>query len=292
MQQHWVFIVNPRSGTQRVKRVEEAAARWLDAARISHEIRTTTRAGHGTDIAREAGRDGAFGVVAVGGDGSVADAAMGVLGTGTRLAILPKGSGNGLARSLRIPLSERGALSLINVGATVHMDVGYANDRPFLSNAGVGFDALIAQAFAQSVRRGFQAYAGLVTRHLWAYRAQEVILTLDDEPPRRERAFMLSVANGQQFGYGFRIAPNASWTDGLLDVVVLRAFPRIFGAGLVMRAMAGTLLQSPYVRCYRARRVVVSHPGLAALQTDGDAQSCAGEVVFRVEPGALQIVVP
>ncbi len=289
---HLVFIVNPRSGTDRVKAVEAVITAGLDPARYTHEIRFTERAGHGTDLAREAAGAGAFAVVAVGGDGSVADAAAGVLGTGSALGIFPKGSGNGLARALGIPLAPAGAVRVLNGGTVRRIDVGRAAGRPFLSNAGVGFTAVVSQAFARSKRRGFFSYAGLVTQHLWGHRALEYELTVDGHT-RRVRAFIIAVANGSQFGYNFRIAPTALLDDGVLDVVVIRPFPKLTAAaGISLRAARGKILQSRYVEHHRARNVRIAAPGLSLMQTDGDAHPCGTAVDFSVEPSALRVLVP
>lgn len=288
---HLVFIVNPASGTDRLKAVEEAIGAGLDAQRYSWEIQHTRYAKHGLELAREAAQRGAWCVVAVGGDGSVNDVADGLRGTGAVLGIVPKGSGNGLARSLGIPLDLPGAVAVLNGGASLRMDLGLADGRLFLSNAGVGFDALISRAFARSKRRGLAAYSWLVTRHLWTFREPAWKLELDGVAVN-EKAFLINVANGQQFGYNFQIAPQASFTDGWLDVVVIRRFPKILGGMLVWRAMHGSILRSPYVKTYKARRIRISAPELKLLQTDGDAHPCNEAVDFEILPAALEVLVP
>lgn len=290
VKKHLVFIINPKSGTDRVKAVADAIAGGLDADRFTYELQTTERAKHGTELAAAAARAGAHAVVAVGGDGSVNDIVAGLLGTDTKLGIIPKGSGNGLARSLAIPLDVAGALAVINRDGLRRLDVGFAGDRLFLSNAGVAFDALIAKKFACSERRGLGVYSWLVTKHLWLYRSWRWNLELDGKP-MQGKAFMISIANGTQFGYNFKIAPDADPADGLLDVVVVRPFPKILGGLMALRMRTGTLLGSPYVRRYRAAKIVVSHPELKLMQTDGDAHSCDAPVTFRVERGAVGVMV-
>ena len=102
---HLVFIINPRSGVDRRKQIQQAIDDTLDFSQHTYEIRHTEYAKHGTALASEAASGDAYAVVAVGGDGSVNDIAKGLLGTETALAIIPKGSGNGMARSLSIPLN-------------------------------------------------------------------------------------------------------------------------------------------------------------------------------------------
>src|SRR5690606_14637698 len=148
----------------------------------------------GTELAKQAAAKGAYAVVAVGGDGSVNDIVAGLIGTDTALAIIPKGSGNGMARTMEIPLKEQEAIEVINRGNTTHIDIGFANDRPFISNAGVAFDALISKKFAKSTRRGFAIYSWLVTRYMWTYKEWDWDITIDGEK-FREKAFIISVAN-------------------------------------------------------------------------------------------------
>jgi YegS/Rv2252/BmrU family lipid kinase len=289
---HFVFIVNPRSGTDRAKRIEAMVGRAFEGTGYTHEIRLTEHARHGTELAREAAAAGAYAVVAVGGDGSVADVAQGLLRTGTALGIVPKGSGNGLARALRIPLKTEAAIALLVRAEERTIDVGFAGEKLFLSNAGVGFDTVVSQAFQTSVRRGLKSYAGLVAKHLWAYRPMTYRITLDGEQVIEERAFLLTVANGSQLGYNFRIAPAALLDDGLLDVVIVRPFPHLLGCLISVRAWTGSILKSRYVRHYTAREVHIYHPDLSIMQTDGDPQVCAANLVIRLEERAMRVLAP
>lgn len=288
---HLVFIINPRSGVDRQKAIQNAIDTTLDQQQYSYEIQYTQYAKHGTILAKEAAAKGAYAVVAVGGDGSVNDIVAGLLDTDTCLAIIPKGSGNGMARTMGIPLKEQEAIAVINKGNEIKMDIGYANERPFISNAGVAFDALISRKFAKSVRRGFAIYSWLVTKYLWVYKAWKWDIEIDGKP-LQEKAFIITVANGRQFGYNFQIAPDANWTDGLFDVVIIRNFPRILGGLIALRAMNGSILKSPYVKHYRAKEVVVSHPQLRLMQTDGDAHDCENRIRFTIKKGLQKVIVP
>lgn len=288
---HLVFIINPRAGTDRIKALQQTIESYLDQQRFSWEIQYTAYAKHGTELARKAAGKGAFAVVAVGGDGSVNDVAKGLYGTETALAIIPKGSGNGLARSLEIPADEVKAIELINQCRQIRMDLAFANDELFVSNAGVAFDALISEKFAASQRRGLTVYSWLVVKHMWMYREWEWDIMIDGEK-LKETAFIINVANGRQFGYNFKIAPGASWTDGLLDVVIVRKFPKIYGGIMALRLLKGTIIQSPYVKHFHAKEVVISHPNLKSLQTDGDAHPAAGHVHFKIKPAAQKVIVP
>lgn len=288
---HIVFIINPKSGVDRQKAIADVIEATLNKQRFSYEIAHTERAGHGTELAKEAAGKGAFAVVAVGGDGSVNDVAKGLVGTETALAIIPKGSGNGMARTMEIPLEIAAALDVINNGRVEKVDVGYVNGDLFLSNAGVGFDALISKRFASSEKRGLAVYSWLVTKNLWTYKEWDWKIKIDGKP-LDQKAFMINIANGQQFGYNFKIAPNASYTDGWLDVSIIKPFPKLLGSSLVLRAMNGTIDKSPYVDTYRAKEITISHPELKWLQTDGDAHRCTNEITFSIKEAKLKVIVP
>jgi YegS/Rv2252/BmrU family lipid kinase len=284
-----IFIVNPRSGTDRKKALDHLIGETIDPDRFAPEIWYTERAGHGTELARKAAAAGAFAAIAVGGDGSVNDVANGLLGTGTALGIIPKGSGNGLARTLGIPLDVKGALERINRGEAKPIDAGFANDHLFLSNGGVGFDVGVCEQFSESNRRGFWTYFKIIARHYFAYQAPEWTIEAGGKT-WREKAFMVVAANGVQFGYEFKIAPTADLSDGLLDLVVVRRFSKWVGGLIALRSLNGSLLKSPFVRHQKVDTFTVSHPHLTAFQIDGEVRPCAGKVVFRLEPLALQVL--
>ncbi|MBS1772576.1 MAG: diacylglycerol kinase family lipid kinase [Bacteroidetes bacterium] len=288
---HIVFIINPHSGVDRQKAIQTAIDTKLDMNQYSYEIAHTQYAKHGIIIAKEAAEKGAYAVVAVGGDGSVNDVAAGLLHTDTALGIIAKGSGNGLARSLGLPLTEAEAIDIINKGKIITIDVGFAANRLFLSNAGTGFDALVASEFSKSKRRGFAIYSWLVTKNLWTYKAPEMEITIDGKTIK-EKTFLVCAANGKQFGYNFQIAPEADCTDGLLDIIVIKNFPRILGGMLVLRAMSGTITKSPFVKHYLGKEITIKHAELNTMQTDGDAHPCGKEIQIRIHHAAQNVIVP
>jgi YegS/Rv2252/BmrU family lipid kinase len=288
---HLAIIINPNAGTERNKAIQDAFDSKLDKNQFSYEILYTEYPKHGIELARDAAGNGAYAVVAVGGDGSVNDVVGGLINTNTALAIIPKGSGNGMARTMKIPLKLEEAIEVINRNNSIMMDVGFANGRPFISNAGVGFDALISKKFTKSKKRGFAVYSWLVTKHLWMYNEWDWEINIDGKEIK-ERAFLVNVANGRQFGYNFQIAPNASWTDGLLDLIIIKKFPKMMGGALVLRAMNGTITNSPYVEHYRGTNIRISNPNLKLMQTDGDAHKCDNAIHFHVEQGLQKVIVP
>ena len=148
-----IFIVNPISGTANKEHIPEQIAEVMDAERFDCEVRFTEYRGHAAEIAREAAKDGADVVVAVGGDGTVNEVARSLVHTDTALGIIPCGSGNGLARHLCIPLNVTKALELINTCQIEAFDYGVINGLPFFCTCGMGFDAFISLKFAEAGKR-------------------------------------------------------------------------------------------------------------------------------------------
>lgn len=287
-----LIIINRKAGTDRQKQMDAAILRQLPADRFSVETVYLQYLGHGADLAREAVRRGVHTVVAVGGDGSINEIAQGLVGSDTALAIVPLGSGNGLARALKIPLDVDRALQTVAADQKMAMDAGYANEHLFLSNAGVGFDALIADRFQHSKKRGLINYARLVIGGFSSYEPAQYSIKTDGNETQ-EKAFLMTVANGNQFGYEFKLAPKASVFDGLLDVCLMPPVKFLHLLPICVHSLRGTIDRSRFMKHFTGKEITVSSPRLHCLQVDGDAVPLNGKTVyFRIVPGALQVVVP
>lgn len=286
-----LFIINPKAGVDRVKAISDAIDAKLNTEKFESELLYTEYAKHGTKIAKNAASKGVDIVVAVGGDGSINDVISGIYGSKTALAIIPKGSGNGLARTLGIPLKIEEALDVINQMNFQNLDVGKANDQLFISNAGVGFDAVVTKKFEGNEKRGFLTYLKIITQKIWTYKARFWRINVDGEEVR-EKAFMITAANGKQLGYNFHVAPNALMDDGMLDLVVIKNFPRIFGGIIALQAFSGILDKSPFVKTFRGKNISIINEKNTLMQADGDCHQCGGRVDLQVMPERLQVIVP
>ena len=149
-----VFVVNPISGTQGKKAILKCVEERIDRSIYEYQIVETQYAGHATQIAAEAAKEGVHIVVAIGGDGTINEIARSLIHTDTALGIIPCGSGNGLARHLRIPMDYKAAIDILNKGYQICIDYGKINDIPFFCTCGVGFDAFVSLKFADSGKRG------------------------------------------------------------------------------------------------------------------------------------------
>ncbi|TWF44987.1 YegS/Rv2252/BmrU family lipid kinase [Chitinophaga polysaccharea] len=287
-----LFIINRKAGTDREKRLEGAIRQYLPESQFEVNIAWLAYLGHGADLAREAVQNGVDTVVAVGGDGSINEIAQGLVGSNTAMAILPLGSGNGLARALKIPLDINKALQLIVKNKQRPIDVGYANEHLFLSNAGVGFDALIAEQFRHNTKRGLSGYAKLVLRSFSSYDPAEYDIDIDGKTIQT-KAFLLTVANGNQFGYEFKLAPKASVFDGQLDLCVMPPVGVLSLVPVSVFSLLGNIDKTRYLQHFTGKDITIRSHQLEYLQVDGDAVPLSekGMVRIRIQPKAINLIV-
>jgi YegS/Rv2252/BmrU family lipid kinase len=219
------------------------AARWTSLRGVEAQIVVTERPGHARDLARAAvGRGGQL-VVAWGGDGTMNEVASELAFSGAALGLMPSGSGNGLARELGLPLDPPAALEVAFGSTERVIDAGELDGHLFFNLAGIGLDARVAHRFAQDglVRRGFARYLEIAMRELVTFEADEHTITFDGVETVRERAMLIAIANGRQYGNNARIAPHARMDDGRLDVVVVAGRPLVEALLQVPRVFTGTV---------------------------------------------------
>jgi len=229
-------------------------------------------------------------VIAWGGDGTVNEVGAALVGGEASLAIVPAGSGNGLALALGIPREPAAALRHAVGAQSRRIDVGEIGGRLFLNIAGIGFDARIADRFArEGGRRGLRRYAVMVARELFTYRAEPCQLTVDG-CVREHRSVLLVIANGPQWGNGARIAPHARLDDGLLDVVSVSARSPFRVAWYLPRLFTGTIDRVPGVTTERLASLEITGRPPLTFHVDGNpARSDTGRLSVSVHPGALAV---
>lgn len=283
------FIVNPISGVGRQKIIEKLVVEKLDHARYEYKIVYTEHPKHAIDLCKKATEDCFDIVVAVGGDGSVNEAGRSLAGTGSALAILPAGSGNGLARHLGIPMDLVKAMDVINNGKEITIDTVSINNETFLGMAGVGFDAHIGWEFAKFGKRGFSSYVKVVTREFPKYKAMDYELEIDGVKYSRN-AFLISFANGSQYGNNAVIAPNADLQDGMIDVCILKDFPVYALPVLAYRLFNKKMGSSKYIEIIRGKKIKVKQLSTTA-HIDGEPVELGHDITIEVKPATLKVVV-
>jgi YegS/Rv2252/BmrU family lipid kinase len=284
------FIVNPISGIGRQKVIEKLINECLDRTKYDYEIAYTKAAKHAIELARDAAERKMDVVVAVGGDGSVNETAKGLVNSNTTMAIIPTGSGNGLARHLNIPLNLQKAMEVINNGNTVQIDTIQLNDHSFVNVAGIGFDAHIGWEFAKFGKRGFSSYVKVILREFPKYKAQDFELTIDGKTIKKN-AYLISFANGSQWGNNAYIAPSANISDGIMDIAILSDFKLINGLAIGYRLFRRTLHLSSYLEIIKAKEVLIRQPGIIA-HIDGEPIETGNELRIKVNPLSLKVIVP
>ncbi len=287
-------ILNPRAGVAAHATrdaVEHGRPGWTDYA-----VCLTREPGHATALAREAAAGGADVVLAVGGDGTVNEVAQGLLGSRTALGIVPVGSGNGLARALRVPLRPARALAAIEAGERRAMDVGFLNGRLFLNVAGIGFDAAVGHAFHErgqlGGRRGLFSYLRLSLRELLAYSAPTVTLEAGDGECWELCPFVVTFANGPQYGSGAIVNPGSRLDDGVLEVIAFSGGSRLAALFAAPRLFLGGLDRSSRYRRTSTGRALVIAPTPQRAHVDGDPIPPSERVEIELRPRALPVVVP
>lgn len=286
------FILNPHSGRNRRRPwLADRIGAWARARGLDADVVATERPHHATELAAAAIAEGCSRIVAVGGDGTMNEVASAVAGSAAELALVPCGSGNGLGRHLGIPGRLERALATAVDGRVRTIDTGLANDHPFFNAMGLGFDAEISRRFNRLARRGLVNYLRTGLAAFFSYRPERYTLGRNGDTEELD-AFVVCVANSDQYGNDARIAPGARVDDGQLDLVAVRPAGPIAATALALRLFAGSFDRSSKVVRRTGPEFVVRRGAPGAIHVDGETRETGAEVVVRVRPGSLRIVVP
>lgn len=291
MKKKIIFIINPISGHHNKNNFPNLVEKHIDKNQYEYSIVFTEYAGHATELTLKAIEDDFDYIAAVGGDGTINEIAKCLIGKKQILVIVPLGSGNGLARHLELPFKpERLIKEVINKGKVYKIDTAVMNDIPFISIAGIGFDALIADYFAKDENRGFMTYAKLVTEKYPNYRQKEYTLILDDEKTIECKPFFVTFANSSQFGYNAEISPKASVQDGLIDVCIFKK-PNILEVPIVATYfLAKQIDKSNFIDIYKAKKIKVTRKVAEVANIDGEAVEMSKDITVEIIPLSLNIL--
>ena len=207
------------------------------------------------------------------------------------LAIVPAGSGNGLARHLKIPMNLKNAINIINRENIRKIDTATINDQLFVNVAGVGFDASVAKKFAVAGKRGFSTYLRITTDSYRNYEPKQYTLIIDGKVYKR-RALLISFANSSQFGNNTVIDPSASVDDGFIDVCIVGKMPYWKAFFLAPLLFLKKFDQTRYIEIIRAKEVILKRKKGKSIHLDGDPQNMGKELTMRINPLSLNVVVP
>jgi len=285
-----VFIMNPISGTQNKVGIPELIERTLDHEQFSYELRLTEHAGHASEIANEAKEQGVDIVVAIGGDGTVNEVARAIVHSNTALGIMPCGSGNGLARHLLLPMNLKKSIEILNRCEIHELDYGIINGHAFFCTCGMGFDAFVSQKFAEAGKRGPITYVENVLREGLKYKPETYEIQ-DEQGTTRAKAFLISCANASQYGNNAYIAPQASMSDGLLDVIIMEPFDVIEAPQISIEMFNKTLDKNSKIKTFKCQRLHIHRKQPGFIHYDGDPVMTDADVDIELKPKGIRVVV-
>ncbi len=285
-----VFIMNPISGTVSKSAIPSMIEKLLDKELFSYDIRETQYAGHATEIAHQAIDEGVDIVCAIGGDGTVNEVGRALIGSQTALAIIPCGSGNGLARHLMLPMDAGKAIKIINMCEIHDLDYGIINEKPFFCTCGMGFDAFISMKFAEAGKRGLTTYLENVLKEGLKYEPETYEIE-DETGKKRYKAFLISAANASQYGNNAYIAPQASMSDGKLDVIIMEPFDVLEAPQISIDMFNKTLDKNSKIKTFKTQHIHVSRKEPGLIHYDGDPVMTDADVDISIVSKGIKMVV-
>jgi YegS/Rv2252/BmrU family lipid kinase len=288
-------IINPISGTrgspEAVRYRVQLAKNLLSSAGASYDVRLTERRGHAYELARAAVARQTTLVFAWGGDGTMNEVGRALAFSPTALALIPAGSGNGLARELRIPFNPEQAFKAALRGRDRTIDAGEIGGQLFFNAAGVGFDAHVTTLFNNrpTGRRGLLSYVTIAARELFSYEPDAYTVVTDSETTHH-RALLIAVANSRQYGNGAIVAPQANLSDGRLDLVAVRGRSALRTLWDARRLFNGTTAKSTGVETHPIIQATIIGRRPLCLHIDGEpVANTATTLSVRIHPDALRV---
>lgn len=294
------FIINPISGGIAKSNFSDLIKKILDKTFIV-EIFVTERANHATEIAENLLKTDISYTIAVGGDGTINEVAKVLKNTQKIMGIVPCGSGNGLARHLKIPLDMEEALFFINEKIkkinqeeVKAIDTCILNENAFFCTAGIGFDAHVSAHFAKAKARGFLNYIKSTFHIFKTFVAEKYDLEMQNADNQvikiSKTAFSLTFANAAQFGNNAFIAPKADISDGLLNICLVKPFPKwlmpVFGARLFLK----NIDKSKFYENYLVKKVTVKRQKADFCHLDGENYIFGEKIIVEINPQSLRVL--
>jgi YegS/Rv2252/BmrU family lipid kinase len=287
-----LFVVNPFAGIGNISKLSNRIYKSLRNSRYSALVVVADETTDLQTLIQGHLNSGCNKVFAVGGNAAVSKVATHLVNTHASLGIVPVGSGNGLARHLRIPLDVDKAIKLVHRQKIAMIDYGLANSTPFFCIAGLGFDADMAIRFNSLTKRNFWNYALATISELSRAKAKLYRINNNGHKIHKE-AFSISVANATRYGHNAIIAPDADTADGFLDVTIISPFPKFFAPSIATKLFNGKISKSRYVEIFRVSHLEIEPEDTAgAMHLDGITMVTGSSVEFAIKPLGLKVYVP
>lgn len=290
----FLFLINPKAGGRSKDNLNDLIAQKANQFNMPYEIVFTTHAGHAFELASSIDERKYKAVVAVGGDGTINEIGRGLIHKSVALAIVPMGSGNGLARYAKIPLSTINAIETAFTGKVVEMDVIQMNNHFSFNVSGVGFDAAVAHEFQHLHKRGFWGYFKLVLKQAFNFTPVEISVDLHSAEGIKnikDKVFLMAVANSNQFGNNAIIAPTANTSDGKFNLVIVKPFP-----WFLMPYYAAMMFTNKFNKISAVINYESAHCSIRTSNTtwhvDGEPVNIASPIEIKILPLAIKMIVP
>lgn len=294
-----LFFVNPISGVKSKLELEKQIIKRCAEENVAFEILFTSKEGNYDFLKEKIANEAITDIVICGGDGSLGPIVSSLLNTDVNIGIIPRGSGNGLARTARISKSVDKALDIIFNGNASLVDAFTINDRMSCHVCGLGFDALVAHEFSKQRTRGLSTYTRETLKHFFQIKPYAFSIKVGGND-FKTNAFLLCIANSNQFGNNFKIAPKASLCDGLLDIVILKKTNKIqVVVAFVKQILFGKVdnisipkLKKNNLLYFQTPSIIIDNPDLAPLHIDGDPSETSRRFSIQVLPAAYRLLQP
>jgi diacylglycerol kinase (ATP) len=292
-----IYLVNPISGTKEKNSLARTITEKTEARKIAFEILPTVASGDYTFLKDKITEERITDVVICGGDGSVNQVVHSLAAMDVKFGIIPMGSGNGLALAAHIPRPTLKALDVIFAGNAKRVDAFMVNQQFACMLCGLGFDAAVAHQFALQPKRGLKTYAGLTTKQFFAAKAYSFKLAANNMSFESD-AYFISIANSNQFGNNFTIAPQANLSDGLLDVVIVKKSGKsMLLWNVLQQVLTGKTrkiensLEMPVIY-FQTDKLKIQNSDNAPLHIDGEPRETIAELNIQVLPQYFNLIQP
>lgn len=299
MTRKFIYFVNPVSGTGGKGLLLDIIKNKTAEKGIPFEILHTNAAAEYNFLKEKIADENVTDVIVCGGDGTVNQIANALLGIHVNIGIIPMGSGNGLAFAAKIPRRVHKALENIFAGNAAYVDSFYINKKFSCMLCGLGFDAQVAHDFARQKKRGLATYVKQSAKNFFKAKHYHFEMILDGNPIISE-AFFISIANSNQFGNNFTIAPQASLHDGLLDIVVVNKMSKLRMIWTVLKQIRKGQVRLYEDRKYhrndihyfQTKKLTIKNTQLAPLHIDGDPAETAAVFEIEIIENAFKLLIP
>ncbi len=296
---HIIYIINPISGTRTKKDLQLFIEKKTAAKNIPCLIFPSVASGDYSFLFPIITENKTTDIIIAGGDGTVNQVVCSLMDQPVNFGIIPCGSGNGLAYTAKIPKQPAKALDIVFNGKPVAIDGFYINQRFACMLCGLGFDAKVAHDFAEQPKRGLATYIKQVVKNFYSAKSYSFELTVNDQSFTID-AYFISVANSNQFGNNFTIAPKASLHDGLLDIVIVTNQSKLSVMLQTLKQISGNnKLQNETIKekkrgviYFQTENLTIRNLSQAPLHIDGDPAETPDELKIEIKKHCFRLIQP